>query len=435
MKGFSLFISRSKDSSNSSKISSDRKDNLIEEKKRKKLVDYIDSQIKKKKDIKEMKNNLIKAGWPHKIIDEELKKYSNFGDNIVKHKTETKKSDTCIDEKKNINQPNVMPKDSLIQIKNLSKSYGEHKILDNINLEIKKGEIFGIIGLSGSGKTTLLNTMIGFSKPESGDILYMSQDTNLPISVYKDKKHEVKKTFGFASQDVSFYSRLTAEENLDHFGSLYGLNKKVIETNIDSLLDLTELSDARTTLAGNMSGGMQRRLGIACSLIHDPSVLILDEPTADLDPHLRKEMWALIRKINSQGTTVILTSHFLSELEELCNKIGILHNKQIIQSGTVKELKDKFSKNDEIHLELASGNYSKVIKQLQKQKVKISKIINKDHKIVIYTPEAEKVLHHILHIVERNKEKILDVDVNRPTLSEIFESLLEHTQKKEDSVA
>jgi ABC-2 type transport system ATP-binding protein len=232
----------------------------------------------------------------------------------------------------------------VIQFRNVKKRFGKRVILDGINLEIDEGEIFGIIGMSGSGKSTILNILIGYYEPEEGDILFYS---------YKDKKYksaikdiiELRKTFGFAAQDPSFYPKLTVEENLLHFGALYKLSKKTRRENAKHLLEMAELSDAKRQLAQSLSGGMEKRLSVACSLIHSPKVLILDEPTADLDPIRRRETWQLIKEFHKKGTTIIIASHFLSELEPVCTKIAILHDHKIAAVGTLSQLKKYYNKS------------------------------------------------------------------------------------------
>ncbi|MFH1511339.1 MAG: ABC transporter ATP-binding protein [Candidatus Woesearchaeota archaeon] len=337
---------------------------------------------------------LINAGWPRAIIDSLV-----YGAATVDHDS------------------------TIIKCSSLSKRFGDHHILDSISFEIHEGEIFGIIGLSGSGKTTLLNSLIGFTNPEEGEVLFKHSHSREFVSV-ANKPNEVKRLFGFATQEPSFYTKLTAEENLDHFGSLYSLPSVVRKTNVNLLLELMELSDSRKTLAENLSGGMQRRLGIACSLIHDPKILILDEPTADLDQFLRREMWNLIRKINQQGTTVILSSHFLNEMEELCTRVAILHNRTIVDIGTPLELTSKLTKNDEISLELACNSYERIMKDLARERVHIKSMAMSGRKLVIYSSESEKVLHHLLHLVERHRDRLVDVSVNRPSLAEVFENLV-----------
>ena len=231
----------------------------------------------------------------------------------------------------------------IIKLQNIKKKFKKRLILDNINLEINEGEIFGIIGMSGSGKSTILKLLIGYYEPEEGDIFFYS---------YKDKNYksaikniiELRKTFGFSAQDPSFYPKLTVEENLYHFGSLYSLPKKLIKENTNDLLEITDLANARKQLAQTLSGGMEKRLSVACSLIHQPKVLILDEPTADLDPIRRKETWNLIKGLHSLGTTIVIASHFLSEIEPVCTKIAILHDHKVIDIGTPVELKKKYGK-------------------------------------------------------------------------------------------
>ncbi|PLW80612.1 hypothetical protein C0585_01685 [Candidatus Woesearchaeota archaeon] len=315
----------------------------------------------------------------------------------------------------------------IIRLKDIVKQYGNNLVLDHINLDIFSGEIFGIIGASGSGKTTLLSTLIGFLKTDSGDVLFKQEhlldfyDSTEPFrSVFK-KQNDVKRIFGFASQDPSFYSKLTVAENLDYFGTLYGLSKIDRQTNSKTLINLMGLTSAKDSLAENLSGGMQKRLDIACALVHDPKVLILDEPTADLDPFLRKHFWKLIKKINKKGTTIILASHNLAELEVLCNRVGILHQSKVASVGTPDQLKDQYSKDEEIHLETFPGNYD-VIKDSIKHK-NITKMENKGTELVIYTSQAEQVLHEILHIIEKNKESLIDVRLSKPSLDEVFLSL------------
>ena len=321
----------------------------------------------------------------------------------------------------------------VIKLNDVTKRFGKKTVLDRVNLEIRSGEIFGIIGLSGSGKTTLLNTMIGFLEPEGGDVLFKLehlleyQDGKASYrSVFRNES-DVKKLFGFAAQTPSFYTKLTALENLDYFGNLYSLSKDIRKTNSDILLQLMGLHDAKDLPGGNLSGGMQKRLDIACALIHDPRVLILDEPTADLDPLLRKQMWRLIKQINEKGTSIVLSSHFLDELELLCDRVGILYGGKIIMAGTPEEVKNFYSKEEEIRLETSPGRYNKIIAALKKEtkQLAIKKMAIEDNKLLIYTQRAEKSLHQVLHILEDLEELLIDVVVEKPSLKEVLEKLIE----------
>ena len=305
----------------------------------------------------------------------------------------------------------------LIKFENLTKQYGKNLILKNLNLEINKGELFGFIGMSGSGKTTILNTLIGFLEPEEGDILFHGSGNSYK-SVFKNSK-EVRRKFGFATQIASFYPKLTIEENLFHFGSLYNLPKKIKKNNVDNLLRLIGLESEKKQLAQSLSGGMEKRLGIACSLIHNPEVLILDEPTANLDPVLRESTWKLIKDINKMGTTIIVASHLLEELEPVCDRIGIIHNKSIMEVGTPDQLKSNYIKNDEIILK-ASGKHNE-IKKLMKSTRYVYDIKEKDDKLVFYTKSTKNTLSNILHLLNRLNENIISLEVTNPSLKEVFE--------------
>ena len=307
-------------------------------------------------------------------------------------------------------------KTPLIEIKKVTKIFGRNTVLNDVDLNIPQNKIFGIIGESGSGKTTLLKSIIGFVKPDSGIITFEGREVSRSMETIRER-------FGFASQENCFYPKLNVRENLEFFGSLYGLSSKLIDSNIKKLLKFVELEDAEKTLAENLSSGMQRRLDIACSLINNPKVLIMDEPTQDLDPVLRKEIVNLIRKINENGTAVILTSHLLFEAEVLCDEIAILHQGKVLEVGTPEQLKNMYSKNQEIHFETSPGRYDLIIKQLSDEK-SIERVEHKGNKVILYTPKAEIVLKKLLIVISKMGEELIDVDLRKPSLNEVFESLV-----------
>ncbi len=231
----------------------------------------------------------------------------------------------------------------IIRLEGVSKRFGPKVALDRINLEIMPGEIFGVVGINGSGKTTLLRTLVGFYKPSLGELFFKS----VPFSQVSN----LQRYIGIATQDECFYPQLTVKENVEYFGRLYGMSNREIEASLDSTLKLVNLYDLRNMLAKNLSGGMQKRIGIACSIIHSPQVIIMDEPTSDLDLFLRKDMKNLIRLINENGITVIIASHNLLELDGLCHRIGILDQGRILSLGSPLDLKRKFDPEGKITLE------------------------------------------------------------------------------------
>jgi|FLOH01.1.fsa_nt_gi ABC-2 type transport system ATP-binding protein len=321
----------------------------------------------------------------------------------------------------------------IFKIENVVKKYKDHMVLNNISFDIRKGEIFGIIGASGSGKTTLLNTLIGFIRPTSGDVLFRFehlldfQKAMTFRSVFK-KQSAVKRIYGFASQLPSFYINLTLRENLQYFGSLYNLSSDALKTNIETLLNLMDLKNSEDVLAKNLSGGMERRLDIACALIHDPAVLILDEPTADLDPVLREHIWTLIKKINKKGTTIILASHHLTELEDLCSRIAIIKNGKLLDVASPDSIKNKYSRIQEIHLECYPGNYKQIISKLSSKFISSTEI--KGSKLIIMAKKPQKVLKDLMPLLEKYKEEVIDMKVGKATLDDIFISLYKDKQNE-----
>lgn len=321
-----------------------------------------------------------------------------------------------------------MQRAPIVRIQQLTKRFGKKAVLKGASLDIYEGEIFGLIGASGSGKTTLLRNIIGYMAPEQGDVKFrydyfvkrkIKSDKPLYASVHKQQSL-ARSLFGFASQEPSFYKKLTVEENLNYFGSLYNLPKRALESNADILLALMDLKHAKKTLAEDLSGGMERRLDIACALIHDPEILILDEPTSDLDPLLRDHIWSLVQKINKKGTTIILASHHLSEVETFCSRIAIIKDGRIMDVASPARLKTKYAESQEIRIQTYPGAYADITKALKRPGSKVFDVKVKGSELIIYSDQPQIVLHGLLHILETLKEELIDIQVSRPGLDELF---------------
>ncbi len=326
--------------------------------------------------------------------------------------------------------------DELIQLKEVSKKFGKNQVLDAINLTIPEKEIVGIIGASGEGKTTILKLLVGFYKPTKGEVTYLRKNINREMG-------DIEKLYGFATEDGSFYEKLSVKENIFHFGKLYGLKNNFIKERYNELIRLVGLSAAANTLAENLSIGMKKRLDIACALVHNPQVLIMDEPTADLDPLLRKNMLNLIRDINKKGTTIVLTTQLMQEVDEICDRIAILFNKKIIEEGDPKKIKQKYGKSN------IEGVFTKIFSQkrdeIEKENeskinhlVKRIKNLKKDdkHEIIkkikeIKDPEAEVPKNITPEAIEKVLREHADEEAVLPDdVLEVIEGHLENVEEE-----
>jgi ABC-2 type transport system ATP-binding protein len=222
----------------------------------------------------------------------------------------------------------------MIEISGLNKDYSGKKVVDGLNLEVEKGELFGFLGPNGAGKTTTIRILTTLTKPSSGQVLING------IDVAKDPA-KVKSEFGIVQQHLSLNRDLTIGENLELHARLHHLSPEDRKKRIAELLDYVELSEHADYLIDDVSGGMKRRAMIARALIHRPKLLFLDEPTVGLDAQTRRRVWDLIRKMNSDGATVFLTTHYIEEAEALCRRVGIIHHGKLIALGTPIDLRQK----------------------------------------------------------------------------------------------
>lgn len=236
--------------------------------------------------------------------------------------------------------------ETVLKLEGLLKKYDNKAVVDNLSLEIKEGEIFGLLGPNGAGKSTTMNMICSLLKPEAGEIELFG------CNLKKDAKR-IKPLIGYIPQDLAIYGNLKAWENVELFTSLYDIKGEALKTAINEALEFVELSSKRDSLAKTFSGGMKRRLNIACALGHKPKLLIFDEPTVGIDPQSRNFILEKIKKANEAGTTVIYTSHYMEEVEAICSRVAIMDNGKIIACGTKEELKNLIRKNpdEEVSLE------------------------------------------------------------------------------------
>lgn len=221
---------------------------------------------------------------------------------------------------------------TILKLNELTKKYGNKVVVDNLNIEIEEGEIFGLLGPNGAGKSTTMNMVCDLVKPTLGNVEFFGKD-------FQKNRKELVDKLGYIPQDLAIHGNLKAWENVELFTSLYGIKGAELKKRIDESLEYVGLLDRRNDFAKTFSGGMKRRLNIACAIGHHPKLLIFDEPTVGIDPQSRNFILDKIKESNKNGATIIYTSHYMEEVEAICSRIAIMDNGKIIAIGTSEELK------------------------------------------------------------------------------------------------
>lgn len=235
-----------------------------------------------------------------------------------------------------------------ISVKGLTKKFGDFTAVDNISFDIPKGKIFGFLGPNGSGKSTTIRMLCGVITPTSGEGKILGYDLS------KDTE-KIKQNIGYMSQKFSLYEDLTVEENLEFYGQIYMMPEDILNQKKKELINMANLNGKEKALAKTLSGGWKQRLALGCSLIHSPKLLILDEPTAGVDPVSRREFWYTITEIAKQGVTVLVTTHYMDEAS-VCDIIGFIYNSKLI---TIDSLENLYKKHNTENLEEVFINYVK----------------------------------------------------------------------------
>jgi len=303
----------------------------------------------------------------------------------------------------------------IIEVRGLSKAFSNNLVLDDVSFDVEEGSVIGLIGRSGCGKTTLLNLLVGYLKPNKGGVYYKGTDV-------QKSNFDLLRNVGFAVQEGSFYKKLKVSENLNYFGKLYGLTKEEIKDRTSILLENFGLSDASSILGDNLSVGMQKRLDIACALIHDPEVLLLDEPTANLDPVLRKNILWMIKKINETGTTVVLSSHMLEDVSSVCKKVLMINRKKVITFDSPENLEFHFSGFNAIKLQSELGEYTNLISVLTSQGL-IKNYKAHNDSLMLFTRDVKSTLKHINHYFSNSNDNLVHIDIVKPSLDTVFENV------------
>ena len=299
----------------------------------------------------------------------------------------------------------------MIHIENLVKRYGDLVALNHLNLDIHEGEIFGLLGPNGSGKTTAINCLLSLLKYDKGTIEVFGQ----PMT---PESYQVKQQIGIVLQNVAVFDELTVYENIDYFCGLYVSDKKRRKELVNEAIQFVGLEDYCKTRPGKLSGGLLRRLNIACGIAHKPRLIIMDEPTVAVDPQSRNKILEGIQKLNEQGSTIIYTSHYMEEVEQICTRIAIMDHGRVIASGTTEELKKMIKTGETITVEAI------LLEEKHLQDIRnLSHVVDVHYENQILSLRCTGAQHNLIRLL--NYLQSQDITFGRvfselPTLNDVF---------------
>ncbi|MGX4598536.1 ABC transporter ATP-binding protein [Faecalimicrobium sp. JNUCC 81] len=300
-----------------------------------------------------------------------------------------------------------------IEINRLYKSFGDFIALENLNLTIEKGDIFGLLGPNGAGKSTTINILTNILDKDRGSIKICDKEV-------KKNDSEVKGKLGIVPQDLAIFEDMTALENVMFFGSLYGLRGKELKEKSLKALEFVGLEESKK-LSKTFSGGMKRRLNIACGIVHAPEILILDEPTVGIDPQSRNHIMKSIKILNSNGCTIIYTTHYMEEVEALCNNIAIIDKGKVIAKGSKDSLKSIISNKNKF--EVLVNDITNIDEKELSSIKGIDSVEFKENKIYINIDREKNSLNEFILYLSSRYIKILDIKSKVITLEDVFLNL------------
>ncbi len=302
---------------------------------------------------------------------------------------------------------------NILNVQNLAKNYGDFQAVKGISFNIKEGEIFSLLGPNGAGKTTTISMLSTLYTPTSGDATIAGH------SVTKDPM-AVRNAIGVVPQDLALYEDLTARENLTFWGQMYGLSGTALKNRVEEVLGQIGLVDKAKDRVKTYSGGMKRRVNIGVGLLHKPKLLFMDEPTVGIDPQSRRAILDTVKDLNQQGMTVLYTTHYMEEAEELSNRVGIIDHGELIAIGTQKELTQQVGETETLILHVGENEDPEALVTAFKSITGVLEANVVDHEISVITPSAADVLASVVSKANDRGIKIHTIDIREPNLEAVF---------------
>nr|WP_077616156.1 ABC transporter ATP-binding protein [Caenibacillus caldisaponilyticus] len=300
----------------------------------------------------------------------------------------------------------------MLQVIELKKSFGGKPVVKGVSFSVDKGEAFGLLGPNGAGKSTTISMICGLLKIDGGDVRVNG------LSIKKDPM-AVKRKIGIVPQDIALYPTMTAKENLVFWGKMYGLKGREAKAKADRVLADVGLSDRANDKIETFSGGMKRRINIGAALMHDPELLIMDEPTVGIDPQSRNHILETVKRLNEQGMTVIYTSHYMEEVEFLCERIAIIDHGEVIALGTKTELCNRLAGGTVIQLKVDPIKERFIQRLKTMEAVANVKIVEED-RIEVFVTRADAALSQIVALSLEHRVQLLSLNVKEPNLEALF---------------
>ena len=301
-----------------------------------------------------------------------------------------------------------------VKVRGLTKKFGDFTAVDNIDLNIKKGEIFGFLGPNGAGKSTTIKMLCGLLLPAAGEGSVGGWD------IMKESE-EIKKTIGYMSQKFSLYDDLTVEENIHFFSGIYGVANSRKKERLEWALEMAELQDRRNALTKTLPGGFKQRLALGCALLHEPPIIFLDEPTSGVDPISRRNFWNLINEMSKAGTTIFVTTHYMDEAD-YCNRLALNYRGRIIAEGTPNELKQKYMTRYVLEMEV-----DKVVEAMEVMLKKGMEAAIFGSLLHVTVDNIEKTVPQIKKVLKESDITLTRIERIMPSLEDVFVTLIETT--------
>lgn len=303
--------------------------------------------------------------------------------------------------------------DFILETKNLVKQYGEFTAVKGITFSIKRGEVFSLLGPNGAGKTTTISMLSCLLKPSAGDAWVNGH------SIQTDMMG-VKQAIGVVPQDLALYETLTAQQNLHFWGQMYGLSNTLIQQRSAEVLEQVNLTGRANDKVHTFSGGMKRRLNIAVGLLHKPQLVFMDEPTVGIDPQSRRSILDMVLDLKKQGMTVLYTTHYMEEAEELSDRVGIVDHGQLIACGTQKELTQQMGEKQTVRLHVGEGlNLAEFVPEFQALPV-VEEATAGEEQLVLVVKHAGEALPTLISCANGRGLKIRSIDLEEPNLETVF---------------